>query len=134
MASPNIEEYLESILRLGSPDKDPLEASGPRELKGARPSDIAELTDVSRPSVSSALTRMEGLGFIERDGTKVILTDLGFKKAHAVLRRHRVSEEFLTRVLGLSEDEVHEEACELEHAISERVLKGLEDLLERYED
>jgi DtxR family transcriptional regulator, Mn-dependent transcriptional regulator len=61
----------------------------------------------------------------------VRLTPGGEQLALHVLRRHRLVELFLVRVLGLDWSEVHDEAEELEHAISEKVLERIDALLER---
>src|SRR5689334_7579483 len=69
-----------------------------------------------------------GLVFYEpRFGAK--LTKGGEQLALHVLRRHRLVELFLVKVLGLDWSEVHEEAEELEHAISEKVLERIDALL-----
>jgi DtxR family Mn-dependent transcriptional regulator len=53
------------------------------------------------------------------------LTERGLGVAVKVMRRHRLAECFLTTILGMPWDEVHEEACRLEHAISARVEERL---------
>src|SRR3954465_993061 len=69
-----------------------------------------------------------GLVFYEpRLGTR--LTKGGEQLALRVLRRHRLVELFLVKVLGLDWSEVHDEAEELEHAISEKVLERMDALL-----
>ena len=64
-----------------------------------------------------------------RGGTR--LTRGGEQLALHVLRRHRLVELFLVKVLGLDWSEVHAEAEELEHAISDKVLERIDALLER---
>jgi DtxR family Mn-dependent transcriptional regulator len=64
-----------------------------------------------------------------REGTK--LTKGGEQLALHVLRRHRLVELFLVKVLGLDWSEVHAEAEELEHAISDKVLERMDALLDR---
>jgi DtxR family Mn-dependent transcriptional regulator len=61
--------------------------------------------------------------------TGVQLTDAGSQLALHVLRRHRLVELFLVRHLGLDWSEVHEEAEELEHVISDKVLERIDALL-----
>ncbi|MBV8491731.1 MAG: metal-dependent transcriptional regulator, partial [Candidatus Eremiobacteraeota bacterium] len=60
---------------------------------------------------------------------EVKLTRKGLEVAVRVLRRHRLAERLLTDVLGMPWDEVHSEACMLEHAISQRVEDRLVSLL-----
>lgn len=145
MVTPHTEEYLEAILRLACPhnknedvgcfapgaDVDGLDRSA---CQIARPSEIAELVGVSRPSVTTALQRMEQDGLILRSGKGVRLTDKGFLQARTVLRRHRVSEKFLVKVLGFEPDSVHDEACVLEHSLSDRIVDALEELTRTYEE
>lgn len=59
----------------------------------------------------------------------VTLTDTGRNEALQVVRRHRIVELFLVEVLGLDWSEVHEEAEVLEHAISDRLLSRIDELL-----
>lgn len=144
MVTPHTEEYLEAILRLACPDN---KAEAPclrpevdiasldrKRCHLARPSEIAELVGVSRPSVTTALQRMELLGLITRDNKGVRLTDSGFIQAREVLRRHRVAERFLVNVLGFDAQSVHDEACVLEHALSDRIVDALEEYVMHFED
>lgn len=61
----------------------------------------------------------------------VRLTPAGTKLATAVLRRHRLVELFLVRMMGMSWDEVHDEAEQLEHAVSERLIERIDEMLGR---
>lgn len=61
----------------------------------------------------------------------VRLTPAGEKLAGLVLRRHRLVELFLVKVLGMSWAEVHDEAERLEHAVSERLIDRIDDMLGR---
>jgi len=61
----------------------------------------------------------------------VRLTAAGAKLAAAVLRRHRLVELFLVRVMGMSWDEVHDEAEQLEHAVSDRLIERMDEMLGR---
>jgi DtxR family transcriptional regulator, Mn-dependent transcriptional regulator len=63
----------------------------------------------------------------------VRLTRAGEKLATLVLRRHRLIELFLVKVLGMSWAEVHDEAERLEHAVSERLIERIDDMLGRPE-
>lgn len=59
----------------------------------------------------------------------VRLTPAGDKLAALVLRRHRLIELFLVQVMGMSWDEVHDEAEHLEHAVSERLIGRMDEML-----
>ena len=61
----------------------------------------------------------------------VRLTAAGEKLAALVLRRHRLIELFLVKVMGMSWTEVHEEAEHLEHAVSDRLIERIDEMLGR---
>ena len=69
------------------------------------------------------------VGYEPRQGVR--LTSAGEKLALHVLRRHRLIELFLVRVLRFDWSEVHDEAEELEHAVSERLIERIDELLGR---
>lgn len=115
--TPAVEEYLEAIYKM--------EQEGP--VIAAR---LAERMEVSPPTVADMLKRLSENGFVRasrRDGVK--LTKKGTETAETLVRRHRLWERFLTDVLGLNWDEVHEEACKLEHAMSPQVEEKLAHIL-----
>ncbi|HVA37873.1 MAG TPA: metal-dependent transcriptional regulator [Candidatus Dormibacteraeota bacterium] len=114
----SVEEYLEAIYRL--------EREGP----GVTTSGLASELGVSPASVSGFLKKLAGEGFLEHEprGTAT-LTQKGAEVGARTLRRHRLAERLLTDVLGMAWDEVHEEACRLEHAISGRVERRLMEFL-----
>src|SRR5262245_33215302 len=59
----------------------------------------------------------------------VRLTDAGERLAGRVLRRHRLVELFLVKILGMSWTDVHDEAERLEHAVSDRVIERIDEML-----
>ena len=61
----------------------------------------------------------------------VRLTSAGERLAGLVLRRHRLVELFLVQVMGMSWDEVHDEAEQLEHVVSERLIERIDEMLGR---
>ena len=78
------------------------------------------------PSVTGMLKRLSKEGFIEYSpGTGAKLSESGLSEARRVIRRHRLVELFLTRVLGLDWSEVDAEAEALEHAISPRLEEAI---------
>jgi DtxR family Mn-dependent transcriptional regulator len=104
------EHYLETIFWLE-------EAGLP--ITGAN---IARAQQVSPPTVHEMVRRLERDGFIERAADKsLVFTGTGREHAESVVRRHRLVERFLTDVLGIPWDEVHEEAERMEHAMSPRL-------------
>ena len=108
------EEYLEAIYRL--------EREGP----GVSTSALASELGVAPASVSGMLKKLAADGYIDhRARGEAKLTREGLAVGVRVVRRHRLAECFLTEILGMSWDEVHDEACRLEHAISARVEERL---------
>jgi DtxR family transcriptional regulator, Mn-dependent transcriptional regulator len=93
---------------------------------------IARAMQLSPPTVHEMIGRLEGDGYVERaDDKSLTFTEKGRQEAEAISRRHRLIERFLTDVLGIPWDEVHEEAERLEHAMSpvleERMLAAIGD-------
>lgn len=83
---------------------------------------LARWMRVTPPTAWATVRRMERDSLVEIDRKKVIrLTPKGLKLAENIARRHRVSERFLTDVLGLGWAEAHEEAHRFEHGVSPRV-------------
>jgi DtxR family Mn-dependent transcriptional regulator len=101
------EEYLQTIFWL-------MEAGLP--ITGAN---IARAMQLSPPTVHEMIKRLERDGYVTRSADKILhLTENGRTEAEQITRRHRMIERFLTDVLGIPWDEVHEEAERLEHAMS----------------
>ena len=101
------EEYLQTIFWL-------MEAGLP--ITGAN---IAKAMQLSPPTVHEMIKRLERDGYVTRSADKILhLTEEGRVEAEQITRRHRMIERFLTDVLGIPWDEVHEEAERLEHAMS----------------
>jgi DtxR family Mn-dependent transcriptional regulator len=109
-----VQDYLKAIHQLGG-------AEGV-----VSPVDIAAQLEVRAPSVTGMLKRLAEAGWISYEphhGAR--LTERGLAEARRVIRRHRLVELFLTRVLGLDWSEVDAEAEALEHAISPRLEQAL---------
>ncbi|MFN2449739.1 MAG: metal-dependent transcriptional regulator, partial [Candidatus Baltobacteraceae bacterium] len=112
------EEYLEAVYRL--------EREGP----GVTTSGLASELGVAPASVSGMLKKLAADGYLEHVARgDVRLTRQGLEVAVRVVRRHRLAERLLTDVLGMPWDEVQQEACMLEHAISENVEQRLVAIL-----
>jgi len=119
MTTPKTEEYLEAIYKMEQVEPP------------VRPSRVAEQLQVTPASVAEMLKRMAKNGLIERGkDASISLTDAGKQAAALLVRKHRLSERFLTDVLGMPWDKVHDEACKLEHAFSDEVEDGLNKLLQ----
>jgi len=101
------EEYLQTLFWLQ-------EAGLP--MTGAN---VSRAMQLSAPTVHEMIGRLERDGYITRSDDKAIsFTSTGLEHAEGIVSRHRLIERFLTDVLGIPWDEVHEEAERLEHAMS----------------
>jgi DtxR family transcriptional regulator, iron-dependent repressor len=114
------EEYLQTMFWLE-------EAGLP--MTGAN---IARAMQLSPPTVHEMVGRLVDDGYVERNADKSLaFTESGREHASHIVRRHRMIERFLTDVLGIPWDEVHEEAERIEHAMSdemeERLIRVLGD-------
>ena len=114
------EEYLQSLFWL--------QEAG----LGMTGANVARAMQLSAPTVHEMIGRLERDGYITRGQNRAIaFTDSGAQHAEGIVRRHRLIERFLTDVLGIPWDEVHEEAERLEHAMSpvleERMLAAIGD-------
>ena len=107
------EDYLEAILRL-------------RETKGqVRSVDISQLLGVTKPSVSFAMKKLRENEYIHMDQDNLItLTDKGEGIAMRVYDRHKTISTFLMKI-GVEEAIAREDACKLEHDISEESFNAL---------
>jgi DtxR family Mn-dependent transcriptional regulator len=118
MITESVEEYLEAIYKLK-------EEGQPVAL-----STLAERLAISSVSANEMVRKLVELELVIYEPYKgVSLTPAGQALALAVIRRHRLWERFLTDVLGLSWDQVHEEACRLEHVTSPLVEERLAQFL-----
>jgi DtxR family Mn-dependent transcriptional regulator len=91
---------------------------------------LAQELGVSSPSVSAMVKRLEDGGLLRRaDSRSFELTEAGERAALRVVRRHRLLETFLARVLDVPWDEVHAEAELLEHALSEKLEERIDAAL-----
>jgi DtxR family Mn-dependent transcriptional regulator len=118
METERTEEYLEAIYKRQAKET-PVSTSS-----------LAADLGVSQPAVTDMLRTLDSKGLIDYKANKgAVLTRSGEGRALAVIRRHRLWERFLTDVLGMKWDKVHEEACRLEHATSPDIEKGLSDIL-----
>lgn len=116
--TPQAEEYLEAIFKLEQTED------------GAGTSGIAEELGIAQATVSGMLHRLREKGLLEYEPYgKISLTEDGRKEAAAIIRRHRLSERLLTDILGLPWDTAHQQACLLEHAITDEIAEAIEQRL-----
>ncbi len=118
MRSERVEEYLEAI------------SKRQRTETPVSTSSLAADLGVSLPAVTEMMQRLAAEGLIEYEPNKgATLTAEGSRVAITTIRRHRLWERFLTDILGLKWDKVHEEACRLEHATSPETEDRLASLM-----
>lgn len=103
------EDYLEAMVELGATTDHPI-----------RSVDVAAKMGVSKASVNKAMTVLKEKGFAEQPYYgDITLTEAGYEYGQAVLERHNMLYTFLTKALGIPEERADEEACLMEHAISD---------------
>jgi len=95
---------------------------------------LASAVGVAPGTATTMVKTLADSGLVEYEPyAGVALTAAGQKLAALVLRRHRLIELFLVRMMGYSWDEVHDEAEQLEHAVSERLIDRIDEMLGRPE-
>ena len=88
---------------------------------------LAERIGVSASTASESIRKLADQGLVDHEKYgAVTLTEAGRRAALGMVRRHRLMETFLVRMLGYSWDEVHDEAEVLEHAVSDRMLDRID--------
>ncbi len=107
------EMYLETILILS------------QKNKMVRSLDVAEYMGYSKPSVSRAIGLLKSGGYVVMDGDgSLFLTDEGQKTAAKIYERHTMLTKFLVR-LGVDEKTAMEDACKMEHDISDQTFAAI---------
>lgn len=134
MLTEKMEEYLEALFKLS------------REEKLLTPTRLADYLKLTPPTVLDMLRRLESEGYVRdldagagkgrgsargysRAKRLIALTPRGERAARTLVRRHRLSERFLTDMLGMDWESAHREACRLEHVISPEMEEKLAAVL-----
>ena len=107
------EDYLEAMLMM-------------QEKHGyIRSIDVAEQLGVTKPSVSYSTKRLREAGYITMDGDSYItLTDAGMEIARRMYERHKLLTDFFVH-LGVDEQTAREDACKVEHDLSEKTFNAI---------
>ena len=115
------EDYLEAILTL-------------QQQKGqVRSVDVAAHMHYSKPSISIAMKKLREQGYVRMDESGLLsLTEEGKAVADRIYERHQVVKKVLL-LIGVEEEEAAEEACKIEHAISDNTLEKIKAFVERAE-
>lgn len=113
------EMYLETILILSN------------QKSQVRSLDVAEYMGFSKPSVSRAVGLLKNGGYItvDEDGY-LLLTEAGHEVADKIYERHTVLTEFLSS-LGVSAENAAEDACKIEHDISDESFQAIKNLMKK---
>ena len=121
MPSPAIDDYLKTIYHHTEWQDEQI-----------TPSQLAAELGLAPSSVTEMVQKLAAQGLVtHRPYGPISLSDSGQKRAAAIIRRHRLIETWLVSEFGYAWDEVHDEAEILEHAISDRLLEGIDERLGR---
>lgn len=113
------EMYLETILILS------------QKMKNVRSIDVCEYMNFSKPSVSRAMSILRNAGYVETDSSGyLVLTGSGLEMAQRTYERHRTLTELFEK-LGVSHEASEQDACRIEHCISEETFDALKKLKEK---
>ena len=118
MASQTKEDYLKALYTLSLKNE------------GVKTTDLAAEMGVSTPTISDMVKKLDAKGWLTYERYKPLrLTENGLLYASQIIRRHRLSEMFLTEVMGFGWEEVHEIAEEIEHLSSSKFFNRMDELL-----
>ncbi|MDD1767603.1 MAG: metal-dependent transcriptional regulator [Methanomassiliicoccales archaeon] len=114
MSGESTEEYLECIFDLT------------KEGLPAKTNDIAARLNISAGSASEMVQKLSREGYLDYERyAGAVLTERGKAVATKIKRKHRLLESFLVNILGMNKKESHQEACRLEHAVSDESEKRI---------
>ena len=103
------EDYLEAIVMLGGTTEN-----------SVRSVDVATKLGVSKASVNKAMTALKEKGYADQPYYgDITLTPEGYEYGSSVLNRHHMLFKFLSKALGIPDEQAEKEACLMEHAISD---------------
>lgn len=120
MENTKVEDYIKAIYQV----------SVRTETGTATTGEVAEKLSVTPGSVTTMLQRLAESGLVNYQSHRgTSLSERGEKLALNVLRRHRLVELFLVKTLGLSWDEIHVEAENIEHAVSDNLISRIDAYL-----
>lgn len=113
------EMYLETILVLKN------------KSEFVRSIDVARQLGFSKPSVSRGISILKTDGYITVDAKGYIeLTEKGNEKANSIYEKHQLLTKFLMNTASVSREIAEDDACKIEHIISDEVFKGIKNFLE----
>lgn len=115
------EDYLEAIIMLGGTDEN-----------SVRSVDISKQMGVSKASVNKAVGLLREKGLLDQPYYgDITLTKEGYDYGKAVFKRHRYLTAFLSKAIGIPPEQAEEEACLMEHAISDESFAKWVDYIDK---
>ena len=116
--SENVEMYLKTILLL-TQDRNSAPKTG----------DISKELKVSPAAVTEMLERLQKDGLVKHEKYKgTALTEVGASRARDIMRKHCIMERFLVETLDMRDSDYHEQACRLEHVVSDEMARRMTKL------
>lgn len=117
----SMENYLEAIYELSL------------ENKGVRLTDLAERMGVTKASANNAMAVLIEKGLADQEKyQEIFLTEKGMKLAEFTSRKHQTIQQFFIQVLHIDAPTADEDACAIEHVISEESILAMERFLDAY--
>ena len=118
MSSKTKENYLKSIYFLSKKNNE------------ISLTELSDLLGVSKPTANNMIKKLTAIGWIVYEKYKpILLTEKGKKEASLIVRKHRLSEIFLSKIMGFGWEEVHDIAEDMEHLKSEKLFDRMNELL-----
>lgn len=115
------ENYLETILILQN------------KLGFVRSVDIANELDYAKPSISRAVSILKKEEYITvQENGQILLTEKGLKKAGEIYDRHKIITSYLMLSLGVSKEVADQDACRIEHIISQETFDKIKKFVENH--
>ncbi|XRP96574.1 metal-dependent transcriptional regulator [Methanocaldococcus sp. 16A] len=122
--SQSIEDYLERIYLFTKENNRPIKTT-----------ELAKLLNIKPSAVTNMAKKLHKLGYINYEPyIGISLTEKGLEEAKKILDKHKTIKTFLVEFLALDEKTASEEACKLEHAMSDEVLERLKNFIEKYKN
>jgi DtxR family Mn-dependent transcriptional regulator len=118
-----LEDYLEAVYILQKNENHPV-----------RVKEIASFLDVNKTTVVASIKKLKENELVNQEHYGyVFLTEEGEKEAQKIYKKHSVLKNFLTEVLGIEEKKADDEACKMEHILSEETIRKIKNLSETYQ-
>ncbi len=115
------ENYLETILILQN------------KLGFVRSIDIANELDYTKPSISRAVSILKKADYITmQENGQILLTEKGLQKANEIYDRHKIITSYLILSLGVSREAADQDACRIEHIISQETFDKIKKFIESH--